>query len=347
MKREVKIGILSLVVIFLLVWGLLFLKGKNFFEKNNTYYIRYDNVEQLEVASPVLVNGFKVGSVIKIKLDPKDYTKLIVTIDVSGKIKIPKDAIAILSNSGLVGGKVISIKLNGFCEGDACAESGDFLNGQVVGMLGSMLPEEELEAYFQKLKSGIVGDSLKAADAGNQLVSQTKNIVSNLSSISDNLDELIKANSKSLNATFANLEKLTYTLKTNDQKINTIIDNINSLSRQLKNTEIDTLVGEGKVTVANLNSNLGQLKSVLNETDKTVKNIDSMLAGIEGGKGTLGKLIKDDNLYNELNTTLKHTNLLLQDLRLYPGRYFNLSLFKFKKQPYEKVENDPAFEEKK
>jgi phospholipid/cholesterol/gamma-HCH transport system substrate-binding protein len=347
MKREIKIGILSLAVVFLFVWGLLFLKGKNIFEKNSSFYIRYDNVEQLEVAAPVLVNGFKVGSVIKIKLDPKDYTKLIVTIDVSGKIKIPKNAIAVLGNSSLVSGKVISIKLNGFCQGDDCAKSGDFIEGKVIGMLGSILPEEDLESYLKKLKTGLVGDSLNATDAGSQLVSQTKNIVSNLSSISDNLDDLIKANSKSLNATFANLEKLTYTLKTNDQKINMIVDNINSLSKQLKNSEIDTLVGEGKVTIANLNSNLGQLKSVLNETDKTVKNIDSMLAGIEGGKGTLGKLMKDDNLYNELNTTLKHTNLLLQDLRLYPGRYFNLSLFKLKKQPYERVENDPAFEEKR
>ena len=69
MRREVKIGILTLVVFVIFVWGYQFLKGKNVFERNNTYYIRYENVDQLEVASPVLVNGFKVGSVIKIKID--------------------------------------------------------------------------------------------------------------------------------------------------------------------------------------------------------------------------------------------------------------------------------------
>ena len=348
MRREVKIGILALVVFLIFIWGYQFLKGKNVFERNNTFYIRYENVDQLEVASPVLVNGFKVGSVIKIKIDPEDYTRLIVTIDVNEKIKVPKGSRAIITSSGLVGGKVIMIDIKGFCEDDDCAQNGDFLKGEILSILGSMLPQNEIDIYFKKLSSGLIGvvDSLKNDEGGEKIINDTKTIISNLSSITTNLDALLKSNEKNLNATFDNIQKLTLALKSNDAKINSIIANINSITGTLKNSGIDTLVGDGRNTITNLNQNLVKLESVLNETDNAVKKIDGLLSGIEGGKGTLGKLIKDDKMYDELNMTLRHTNLLLQDLRLYPGRYFNLSLFKLKKPPYQKVENDPALEQK-
>ena len=348
MRREVKIGILALVVFLIFIWGYQFLKGKNVFERNNTFYIRYENVDQLEVASPVLVNGFKVGSVIKIKIDPEDYTRLIVTIDVNEKIKVPKGSRAIITSSGLVGGKVIMIDIKGFCEADDCAQNGDFLKGEILSILGSMLPQNEIDIYFKKLSSGLIGvvDSLKNDEGGEKIINDTKTIISNLSSITTNLDALLKSNEKNLNATFDNIQKLTLALKSNDAKINSIIANINSITGTLKNSGIDTLVDDGRNTITNLNQNLVKLESVLNETDNAVKKIDGLLSGIEGGKGTLGKLIKDDKMYDELNMTLRHTNLLLQDLRLYPGRYFNLSLFKLKKPPYQKVENDPALEQK-
>lgn len=348
MRREVKIGILALVVFLIFIWGYQFLKGKNVFERNNTFYIRYENVDQLEVASPVLVNGFKVGSVIKIKIDPEDYTRLIVTIDVNEKIKVPKGSRAIITSSGLVGGKVIMIDIKGFCEDDDCAQNGDFLKGEILSILGSMLPQNEIDIYFKKLSSGLIGvvDSLKNDEGGEKIINDTKTIISNLSSITTNLDALLKSNEKNLNATFDNIQKLTLALKSNDAKINSIIANINSITGTLKNSGIDTLVDDGRNTITNLNQNLMKLESVLNETDNAVKKIDGLLSGIEGGKGTLGKLIKDDKMYDELNMTLRHTNLLLQDLRLYPGRYFNLSLFKLKKPPYQKVENDPALEHK-
>jgi phospholipid/cholesterol/gamma-HCH transport system substrate-binding protein len=348
MRREVKIGILTLVVFVIFVWGYQFLKGKNVFERNNTFYIRYENVDQLEVASPVLVNGFKVGSVIKIKIDPEDYTKLIVTIDVNEKIKVPKNSMAIISSSGLVGGKVIMIDIKGFCDGNDCAQNGDFLKGEVLSMLGSMLPQTELDIYFKKLSSGLIGvvDSLKNDKGGDRIIRDTKTIISNLSSITSNLNVMIKGNEKNLTATFDNIQKLTQALKSNDAKINAIISNINSITGSLKKSGVDTLVEDGKRTISSLNQDLEKLEYILNDTDQAVKKIDGILADVEGGKGTLGKLIKDDKLYEDLNMTVKHTNLLLQDLRLYPGRYFNLSLFKLKKPPYQKAENDPAFEQK-
>ena len=348
MRREVKIGILTLIVFAIFVWGYQFLKGKNVFEKNNTFYIRYENVDQLEVASPVLVNGFKVGAVIKIKIDPEDYTKLIVSVDVSEKIKVPKTARAIITSSGLVGGKVIMIDINGFCQGDDCAQSGDFLEGKVLSMLGSMLPQNELDIYFKKLGTGIAGmvDSLNSDQGGMKIVDDTKAIISNLAAITAKLDVLIRNNEKSLTASFDNIQKLTGALRSNEAEINAIIANINAITGSLKNSEFDSLIGDSKNTMANLNQDMEKLGAVINDTGLAVKKVESLLSEIDEGKGTIGKLIKDDKLYDELNMTVKHTNLLLQDLRLYPGRYFNLSLFKMKKSPYEKVENDPAFDQK-
>ncbi|MGE5354969.1 MAG: MlaD family protein [Deltaproteobacteria bacterium] len=348
MRREVKIGILTLVVFLMFLWGYQFLKGKNVFEKNNTFYIRYENVDQLEVASPVLVNGFKVGSVIKIKIDPEDYTKLIVTIDVSDKIKVPKNSKAIISSSSLVGGKIIMIEINGFCEGNDCAQSGDFLQGEIRSILSSMLPDNELDTYFKKLGSGLTGvvDSLTTEGANTRLVQDTKSIISNLASITANLDALIKKNEQNLSYSFDNIQDITNTLKSNEAKINSIISNINSLTADLKNSDVDSLLIAGQNTVKTLDQNLTNLKTVMDNTDKAVIKLEGLLNGLDNGNGTLGKLLKDEKLYDELNLTVKHTNLLLQDLRLYPGRYFNLSLFKLKKQPYQKVDNDPAFEQK-
>lgn len=346
MIREVKIGIFGLVAVIILIWGYQFLEGKNIFEKNNTYHVRFDNINQLEVASQVLVNGFRVGSVTKIVMDPEDYTKLIVTIDVNKRIRIPKDSRVVITSSSLVGGRIVLIEMDGYCEGDDCAQSGDFLNGKSLSALGSMLPPEEVSEYLNVLQNALLGtvDSLKLDRESARFANNFTSIFNNLSSISYNLDLLLKNNVKSLTASFDNIESITYALKANEAKIAAIIDNISIVTNSLKSLEIDTLVDKGKLTLASVDSSLHQLQTTLINTGNSVSRIEGLLAGIEEGDGTLGKLIKDEKLYDELNNTLIHTNLLLQDMRLYPGRYFNLSLFK-NKQPYQKAENDPAFNE--
>lgn len=346
MLREVKIGILAIVVLFVLIWGYKFLKGQNIFDNIKKYHIKYDNVEQLEVASQVLVHGYKVGAVTKIGIDPDDYSKILVEIDVKGEIKIPKNTQATIISLGLVSGKAIILDINRECEGDDCAQSGDFLPGGVRGMLSSMVPEAELDSYLQKLKSGFKGvmDTLSGNSNGEDFVGDAKGIMKNLSSITEKLDMILSKTDKNIEGSIANVEALTKSLKASDSKIVSIIDNLNAITIGLKEANIDSLIIKGDDALAGLSGSINNLNKVFTKADSSLKSFDGIMANVEDGKGTLGKLLKDDKLYNELNLTIKHTNLLLQDLRLYPGRYFNISLLKGKGKNYKKVENDPGLE---
>lgn len=346
MSREIKIGIFAASVIFLLVWGYSFLKGKNFFENNKEYYIRYDNIDQLEVASPVYIHGYNVGSVTKIKIDPENFNKVLVTIDIKGSIKIPKDTKAIIVSLGLVSGKGIVLDVTHDCKDDDCAQSKEFLQGETRGMLGSMVPETELDVYLEKIKSGFEGmvDSVSGSGGGKDLINESKKIIVNLSSITAKLDKILNNTDKNIENSFANIEALTKSLKANDEKIKSIITNLDIISQNLKNAKIDSLIINGNTTITKLSSSISGLKSIMSKTDSSLNNINQMVVDINKGKGSLGKLMKDDKLYDDLNLTIKHTNLLLQDIRLNPGRYLNISLLKGKGKKYEKVKNDPGLE---
>jgi phospholipid/cholesterol/gamma-HCH transport system substrate-binding protein len=346
MGREIRIGIFAAAVIFLLVWGYSFLKGKNFFENNSEFHIKYENVDQLEVASPVFIHGYKVGSVTKIKIDPEDFTKILVTIDIKGGIKVPKNTKAIIVSMGLVSGKAIVLDVTHECEGEDCAEDGDFLQGELRGMLSSMVPESELDAYLNKFKSGFQGimDSISDGNDSMNFVDDSKKIISNLASITKKLDKILDKTDSNIENSIANVEALTKSLKASDKKIESIIDNLDIIAQNLKNANIDSLIINGNTTVAGLSSSIDGLKSVLVKADSSLNSIDKMVADVKNGKGSLGKLLKDDKIYEELDLTIKHTNLFLQDLRLHPGRYINISLLKGKGKKYEKVKNDPGLD---
>lgn len=280
----------------------------------------------------------------KIKIDPDDYTKILVIIDVKGEIKIPKDSKAIIVNMGLVGGKGLILDVTHNCPEDQCAQTGDFLQGEVRGMLGSMIPESELDLYLNKFKTGFQGivDSMAGPGDGNAIINDSKRIISNLSAITDKLDQILSKTDKNIEASIANVEALTSSLKASDKKIESIIDNLDQITESLKNAHIDSLIIKGDNTVAGINQSLSGLKSILTKADSSLSSIDKIIAQIKKGDGSLGKLIKDDKLYDDLNMTVKHTNLLLQDIRLHPGRYLNISVLKGKGKKYEKVENDPG-----
>lgn len=346
MRKEIKIGIVSFITLLVFIWGYQFLKGKNVFEGTSTYYIKYNNIDQLEVASPVLVNGYKVGSVVNIKMDPADYTKLIVSINVKNEIKIPKNTNALITSMGLVGGKGIILQISGPCSGDNCAKSGEYLQGGTLSMLSSMVPEGEIDSYFSKIKSGLMSivDTLSVEGKNNESVLNTKRILKNLAEITNNLQSILAANQQTVNASLSNINQFSANLKANNKNISDILSKLSGVSGDLDNAEIDSLSAKAAKTVVNLNENLKELENVLKKTNTTFNNLNGIVTDVENGKGSLGKLMKNDELYDNINLTLKHSNLLLQDMRLYPGRYFNLSLFKSKKSQYVKPEFDPALQ---
>lgn len=348
-SREIKVGILALVVVVVLIWGYEFLKGKNVLGHSNTYKVAYTHIDQLAVSNPVYVKGFKVGMVTDIYLNPENIDEVIVELEVDEEIKLPSDAKAILYNVGLVGGKAMILQYDHLCQ-ENCLESGDFLEGEVRGLLSSMVPENEVDVYLNKLQSGISGmvDSLGFEGdetGGDNTAAQLKQIVASFASITSNLDRVIARSDANINKSLSDIQSFTSSLKENEKHLNQVMANLNVISTQVANAGLDQTLQKVDTTFDDLAVSIKELKSIVKSADQSFQNIDKIVAQVQNGEGTLGKLLGQDSLYQNLSLTVEHLNLLLQDLRLNPKRYVNISVIGRKDKDYEKPDEDPAFGE--
>lgn len=346
-SREIKIGILSVVVIIILIWGYEFLKGKNVFSHSNTYKIVYNQIDQLTPSSPVMVRGFKVGMVTDIYLNPENVDEIIVEIEVEDEIRLPRDAKAILYTVGIVGGKGIILQYDKICDDD-CIASGEFIEGGSRGLLSSMVPESEVENYMELLQNGLGGvlDSI-GMGSGEQnpdnTAGQLKAIVANLASITEKLDAVIAKSDVTINQSLSDIQSFTSSLKENEVHLNRVMENLDKISTQVAEAELDKTLEKVDTTFDAVAVSVDELKSVVKSADNSFKNIDNIIAKVEAGEGTLGKLIARDSVYRDLSLTIEHINLLLQDIRLNPKRYVNVSVIGRRDNDYQKPENDPAF----
>src|SRR5687768_2703254 len=173
MSNEFKIGIMAIAVIALSVWGYTFLRGKNLLKVKNVYYVRYDNIDQLAATSPVLIKGLPVGSVSSVELG-EDMQSIIVTLEIDKGIRIPKDAVAVVVSTSIMGGKAVELDISGACSGADCAEPGSYIQGRVRGMFDSLLDKGE-DGTMAKAKETIsdilrtLGDSLTSPDSDNEI----------------------------------------------------------------------------------------------------------------------------------------------------------------------------------
>ncbi|GAA0723242.1 MlaD family protein [Aquimarina litoralis] len=306
--REVKTGILALSAIALLIFGYSFLKGKNLLESDRTFYAVYDNVEGLIPSSPVTINGLVVGKVVSINFaDTKG--NLIVEFNVSSDFSFSRNSEAMVYGGDLIGGK--SLAINPIYEVGKEAKDKDTLPGRVkAGLLE--LVNEQLTPLQLKLESAIKDADTLLTSVNGILSVDNKN---NLNSIFKDLSITVR-NFKGASGSLNNI------LSGNEDKLNTTLSNLDKMSTNL-NQFSDSL---SKV-------NIGKL---VNDLDAVLANFDKISKDLEVGKGTAGKLLKDDQLYNNLDRASKELELLLQDLRLHPTRYVNISVFGKKNKPYVK-----------
>ena len=178
-SNETKIGLLAIVAIALGIWGFKFLKGMNVLTASQTFYIRYDNVEQLRPSSPVFINGLQVGMVKDIFVDPEDDQTIVTVINLERRIDIPKNTVAVIVSESIMGGKAIDLEINGTCEGGDCAQSGDYLTGRTKSFFESVIGNpKELDAYTERLRIGLTAlyDSIawwtQNPTEGNQIIAE-------------------------------------------------------------------------------------------------------------------------------------------------------------------------------
>lgn len=319
LTREIKTAILVIASILLFIWGYSFLKGKELFTNYTTLYAQYDNVEDLSSSAPVTLNGLGIGKVSKITID-EVTGKLLVELQLKTDFPISKTSTATLYSPSLIAGKQIKIVPN--MADKNLAEDGQTLTSAVeLGLTESL--GGKIEPIQQKLDKMLVNIDVLVTGLNNTLDKQTQdNLKKTIAELSQTMEQFHRA-SGSLNSI----------LDTNKGQINSAVTNINKMSGNFNKISDSLNKADLGKTVRNLN--------------KTLAKVDGLMANLNSGKGTAGKLLNDDALYNNLTKTSKELELLLQDVRLYPTRYVNVSLFGKKNKPYKAPEEETNSTDKK
>lgn len=305
LTREIKTAILVISAILLFIWGYSFLKGRDLFTNYKTFYVEYDNVEGLASSAPITINGLTVGKVTGIELEKSG--KLLVELQIKNDFPISKSSVVAIYEPGLIAGKQIMIIPN--LEDKQMAESGSRLPG--VNKPGlTTLVGEKLAPLQEKLDLVLLNANKLIGGINNVLDTEGQaHLKKSLAELSATMEQFHSASSG-----------LNNIIDGNKGKIDGMVSNFNKVSSDFS-----------KISDSLQKADLGKTAKNL---QLTLNKVDKIMADLDAGKGTMGKLLKDDALYANLAKTSKELELLLQDVRLNPTRYVNVSLFGKKNKPY-------------
>ncbi|ADV50385.1 Mammalian cell entry related domain protein [Cellulophaga algicola DSM 14237] len=313
-SREIKTGIIVVGGILLFLMGFSYLKSSSLFDNDKMFYAVYNNVGGLQTGTPVSINGYNVGKVNGIRFKD-DSGQLLVTFSVSNEFEFSNQSRAELYDTGIIGGK--GIQIIPMFDGAAMAKSGDTLLSSIKPGLTDLV-QKNLAPLQHKIEGA----------------------VSNADSLLINFNQILDAKTKNdLRESISGLNALVKSFQGSATALNGIlVDNKGSLDTSVQNLE--TMTDNFKLLSDSI-SKVG-LATTLKSLESTMTSLDLMLAKVEKGDGTLGKLMTDEELYTNLANSSKELDLLLQDFRLNPKRYVNVSVFGKKQIEYEVPEDDPA-----
>jgi phospholipid/cholesterol/gamma-HCH transport system substrate-binding protein len=306
-KNETKVGVLAAFAIALLIIGYNFLKGNSIFSTETELYARYNQVDGLGVSKPVLINGFKIGRVDKLELQPNGT--IVATLKISDKYDIPNNSIARLESTDLLGGKAIIMDLGNSTE---YAKDGDTLNANVEkGLMEAVQPvQKKAELIIAKMDSILTSvNSILNPNFQKNVDRSFTSIASTLGALeatSKKVDALVGSEASKLSSILSNVETITVNFKNNGAKIDAILSNLNQVTDK----------------AAALN-----FKATIDNANKAVADLQEMVSGIKNGKGSLGQLLNDTQLSDNLNNASKNLDNLLIDLKANPKRYVHFSVF--------------------
>lgn len=345
MSKETKLGLFAVMILAITIWGYYYLKGRNLLARDQTFYVEYQDIGDLMISSPVKINGLQVGTVVDIRLDKEDMRTIIAELHVDRQIGVPPSAVAVIEPLGVMGGASVALEFDQPCREGGCAPSGSTLQGGNASLMSKMLDQDQLDAYLDKLKSGLgeVIDSLDVAssdpdsrDLVGQSLYDTRQILSNTRITTEALAALVIRVSGQLESVMGHLENVTGTLDASHEEIARILSNTQEITGQVKDADIGKTIEVSRSTLEQINTTVTDLGRVSSE-------LQTVLLRLNEGEGTLGRLIRDPEIYTNLQRTSRNLDLLLQDFRLNPKRYVNVSLIGRKDKPYRLPEEDPAF----
>ncbi|MFP9117906.1 MlaD family protein [Flavobacterium sp. RNTU_13] len=320
-SREAKTAILVLGSIFLFIWGYMYLKGKDIFNSYKTFYVVYTNVEGLAPSAPVTLNGVTVGKVNLIEFKDASKGEVQVELLINTDFPISKTSVATLYEPGFgLSGKQIALIPD--MKHSQLAESGDYLSGELKpGMFAQV--GDKLGPLQTKVEATVTSADSLLTNMNRILDKQTQqNLRIAIAEMSSTMREFNDA-----------AHTLNGTLKGNKGHIDATMANLDKTSRNF--AKLSDSINE---------ANLG---AAVKKLEKSLANVDQIIGDVQAGKGTLGKLMKDEAMYANLNGASKELKELLADLKANPKRYVHFSLFGKKATPYVAPKDDTNNEEVK
>jgi len=307
-SRELKTGIIALAIISLSIWGFNFIKNKSLYEKTRIFYAEYSNVQGLIAKSPVTINGLRVGKVVKITFHPYKKGILVAHILMTNDIQFSKNSVAQIYSPDFISGKSLKIQLA--IDGEEYAIDGDTLQGEIdSGILGMI--NEQIAPLQSKVESFVV----------------------NTDSVMQNLNEVLSVQNQQ------NIKKSLQSLSLTLSKFDNIATNTDAIIENNK-LKMDSILSNANIAMKNFTQITDTLQkadigATLHKLKQSLESFSIILDSIKSGHGTIGKLMVDDALYNNLEGATKELEELLREVKLHPKRFVHISMFGKKEKRYE------------
>ena len=299
LSKEIKAAFFVLSTILLFIFGFNYLKGSSILDKQKTIYAVYDEVDGLLVGANVMINGLSIGNVTELDFLPNS-TKIIVTLKVKDKLNFSSKSTASIYETGVLGGLAISIEP--VFERESIVKTGDTLMSSVRPGLTELI-NRQIEPLSRQLQSTITSVDSIFTGASNVLNRQTQ----------EEIKESISVLTSAINAINNSSVIIEETLTSKNTQINNTIDNFEKISSNLSN-------------VSNELNSFG-LTSLLSNLEISVDGISSIVNKLNSDNSTLGKLINEDEVYNNLNSSIESLNILINDIKANPKKYVHFSVF--------------------
>lgn len=287
-NKELVVGAIGIITLLLIYLMINFFKGIDLFKDGERYYVKFDNIGQIVNSSPIYLNGYKAGNVQGINYDFRDMKSIIVTIDIDKRLRIPQGSYAEVNNH-MLGGCDVSIVLS---NSDKFISPGDTITG--------------------RLNKGLQGEA-------GEIIPSVTNMIPKVDSILTSLNTLLSA--PELHNSIRNVERLTNDLTTTTAQLNKLLGNdVPQITERMVQMEDDVLAISSQMKEVDYKELFATLES-------TLGNLEAITKALNEGEGTAGMLLKDNSLYNKLDSTCSAANALLTDLKNNPKRYVHFSIF--------------------
>ena len=312
-NKETRIGIIFITAALILFWGFNFLKGQDVFIKERVFYAQYFDVSGLAKADPVFINGLRAGQVKSLYLNPNNSGKIMVVIQVTQDFPLPKNTIAKIISTDLMGTKAISLYIGDtpelLIDGDTIDTSIEStLQEQMEQTIGPLknkaenllLSLDEIISNLQTILSSETSKNIKSS------LSHLEKSLINVESVTGSFDSLVAQEKNKIEKILDNAESITLNLRNNNDHLTAILSNFHEIS--------DSLAG-------------AELASTIHKANNAIADFSLILDKMNKGEGSMGMLLNNDSLYIELEKSARDLNLLLEDVRENPKKYVKLSLF--------------------